>query len=300
MNRRSFSRFAASLGVTALLGGAREASSGEVGGVSSSGATSTPQNLEEMESQHMKAMQKYGSFMAGPKLTIGLVVYPGMFLLDLIGPLTVFEALMNREIHLLWKDLNPVQSAGAGSIPVQPSTSFKDCPKNLDVLFVPGGVPGTFVMMEDSEVINFLIEQGKSSKYITSVCTGSFILGAAGLLNGYRATSYWSMIDDLRELGAIPVRGRVVFDRNRITGGGVTAGMDFGLSIVAKLRSPEYAKAIQLYLEYDPAPPFNSGSPNKAPRRVKEFILDMSASMNKMADAIAVKLRKQYPTRFGR
>ena len=298
MNRRSFSRFAASLGVATLLGGTREASAKEVGGVSSSGAASTPQNLEEMERQHMKAMQKYGSFMAGPKLTIGLVVYPGMFLLDLVGPLTVFEALMNRKIHLLWKDLNPVQSAGAGSIPVQPTTTFKDCPKNLDVLFVPGGVPGTFVMMEDPEVINFLIEQGKSSKYITSVCTGSFILGAAGLLNGYRATSYWSMIDNLREFGAIPVRGRVVVDRNRITGGGVTAGMDFGLSIVAKLRSPEYAQAIQLYLEYDPAPPFNSGSPNKAPKRVKEFSLDMSASMNKMADAIAVKLRKQYPNRF--
>jgi len=287
------------LGFTVLLARAHEASAKEVGGVPSSATTSTPRDLEEMESQHMKAMQQYGSFMAGPKLIIGLVVYPGMFLLDLIGPLTVFEALMNREIHLLWKDLNPVQSAGAGSIPVQPTTSFKDCPKNLDVLFVPGGVPGTFVMMEDPEVINFLIEQGRSSKYITSVCTGSFILGAAGLLNGYRATSYWSMIDNLREFGATPVRGRVVVDRNRITGGGVTAGMDFGLSIVAKLRSPEYAQAIQLYLEYDPAPPFNSGSPNKAPRRVKEFILAMSVSMNKMADSISVKLRKQFPARFG-
>lgn len=300
MNRRSFSRISAALGLAALLGRAREASSRVVDGASGIDAVSSPQNLEEMETQHMKAMQKFGSFMAGPKLTIGLVVYPGMFLLDLVGPLTVFEALMNREIHLLWKDLNPVQSAGAGSIPVQPTTSFKDCPKNLDVLFVPGGVPGTFSMMEDPEVINFLIEQGKSSKYITSVCTGSFILGAAGLLNGYRATSYWSMIDTLREFGVIPVRGRVVVDRNRITGGGVTAGMDFGLSIVAKLRSPEYAQAIQLYLEYDPAPPFNSGSPNKAPRRVKEFILAMSVSMNKMADAISVKLRKQFPARFGR
>jgi cyclohexyl-isocyanide hydratase len=300
MNRRSFSRISAALGLTALLGGAREASSKVVDGASGIDAVSSPQNLEEMESQHMKAMQKFGSFMAGPKLTIGLVIYPGMFLLDLVGPLTVFEALMNREIHLLWKDLNPVESAGAGSIPVQPTTSFKDCPKKLDVLFVPGGVPGTFSMMEDPEVINFLIEQGKSSKYITSVCTGSFILGAAGLLSGYRATSYWSMIDNLRQFGATPVQGRVVVDRNRITGGGVTAGMDFGLSIVAKLRNPEYAQAIQLYLEYDPAPPFNSGSPNKAPRRVKEFILAMSVSMNKMADAISVKLRKQYPARFGR
>jgi cyclohexyl-isocyanide hydratase len=300
MNRRSFSRLTA-LGFATLLGGARQAQSNEVSNKSDAvSKISAPQNLEQLESEHMKAMQKYGSFMAGPKLTIGMVVYPGMFLLDLVGPLTVFEALMNREIHLIWKDLNPVNSEGAGGIVVTPTTTFKDCPKNLDVLFVPGGVPGTFVMMEDPEVINFLIEQGKSAKYITSVCTGSFILGAAGLLNGYRATSYWSMIDNLREFGATPVRSRVVIDRNRITGGGVTAGMDFGLSIVAKLRSPKYAQAIQLYLEYDPAPPFNAGSPNKAPRRVKEFILDMSAGLNKMADAVAVKLRKQYPGRFSR
>lgn len=301
MNRRSFSRIAASLGFTALLGGAREASSKEV--VSSSdvnAAASAPQNLEQLEAEHMKAMQKYGSFMSAPKLIVGMVAYPGMFLQDFVGPLTVFEALMNREIHLLWKDLSPVKSVGAGSIVVTPTTTFKDCPKNLDVLFVPGGVPGMFPVMEDPEVMSFLIEQSKTAKYITSVCTGSFILGAAGLLNGYRATSYWSMVDILREFGAIPVRSRVVIDRNRITAGGVTAGIDFALKIVAKLIGPEHAQAIQLYLEYDPAPPYNAGSPGKAPKRVKEFISDMSEGMNKMTDAIAVKLRKQYPARFSR
>lgn len=300
MNRRSFSRLSA-LGFAALLGGARQAQSNEVVDKSVIGSKiSSTQNLEQLESEHVKAMQKYGSFMTGPQLSIGMVVYPGMFLLDLVGPLTVFEALMNREIHLLWKDLNPVKSEGAGGIVVTPTTTFKDCPKNLDVLFVPGGVPGTFVMMEDSEVINFLIEQGKSAKYITSVCTGSFILGAAGLLNGFRATSYWSMIDNLREFGATPVRSRVVTDRNRITGGGVTAGMDFGLSIVAKLRSPEYAQAIQLYLEYDPAPPYNAGTPGKAPKHVREFILDMTAGLNKIAHDLSVRLRAQFPDRFSR
>lgn len=301
MNRRSFSRIAASLGFTALLGGAREASSKEV--VSSSdvnAAASAPQNLEQLEAEHMKAMQKYDSFMSAPKLIVGMVAYPGMFLQDFVGPLTVFEALMNREIHLLWKDLSPVKSVGAGSIVVTPTTTFKDCPKNLDVLFVPGGVPGMFPVMEDPEAMSFLIEQSKTAKYITSVCTGSFILGAAGLLNGYRATSYWSMVDILREFGAIPVRSRVVIDRNRITAGGVTAGIDFALKIVAKLIGPEHAQAIQLYLEYDPAPPYNAGSPGKAPKRVKEFISDMSEGMNKMTDAIAVKLRKQYPARFSR
>ncbi len=302
MNRRSFSRLAASLGVTALLGGAREAASKEVAGNSPAGAgISSPQNLEELETQHMEMMSKYSSFMTGPKLTIGMVVYPGMFLMDLIGPLTVFEALMNREIHLLWKNLdavNDLKSEGSTYIPIRPTTAFKDCPSNLDVLFVPGGVPGTFAMMEDAEVISFLAEQGKTAKYVTSVCTGSLILGAAGLLNGYRATSYWSMIDVLKEFGAIPARGRVVIDRNRITGGGVTAGIDFGLKIIGALRSPEYAQAVQLYLEYDPAPPYNAGSPLKAPARVREFISSMFGGLNKLAEATAIKIRKQYPNRF--
>jgi len=296
MNRRYFSKVVVVLGISTLLCGTRGAASKESGGTTDTG--NAPENLEEMESQHMEVMQKYGSFMSGPKLTIGMVVYPGMFLLDLIGPLTVFEALMNREIHLIWKNLDPVKSEGAASIPITPTTTFIDCPKNLDLLFVPGGVPGMFSVMEDPEVIAFLTEQGKSAKYISSVCTGSFILGAAGLLNGYRATSYWSMVDTLREFGATPVRSRVVIDRNRITAGGVTAGIDFGLKIVAQLRNPEYAQAIQLYLEYDPAPPYNSGSPNKAPKRVKEFISDMSLGLNKMTVTTAKKIRKLYPQRF--
>ena len=299
MNRRSFSKIAASLGFTALLSGARDASSKDVGGSSGVGAAAgAPQNIQEMEAQHEMAMQKYGSFMSAPKLVVGIVAYPGMFLQDFVGPITVFEALMNREIHLLWKDLDSVKSVGAGGIAVTPTTTFKDCPKNLDVLLVPGGVPGMFPVMEDPEVMNFLIEQGKTAKYITSVCTGSFILGAAGLLNGYRATSYWSMVDILREFGATPVRSRVVIDRNRITAGGVTAGIDFALKIVAKLIGPEHAQAIQLYLEYDPAPPYNAGSPGKAPKRVKEFISDMFGGLNKLAEATATKIRKQYPGRF--
>ena len=291
MNRRSFSKLAASFGITALMGGARAASAKELDG-------NAPQNVEEMEAQHERAMQKYGSFMSAPKLVVGMVLYPGMFLQDLVGPLTVFESLMNKEIHLLWKDLKPVSSVGAGGINVTPTKTFKDCPQNLDVLFIPGGVPGMFPVMEDPEIMDFLFSQGKSAKYLTSVCTGSFILGAAGLLNGYRATSYWSMVDVLREFGAIPVRSRVVIDRNRITAGGVTAGIDFALKIVAKLIGPEYAQAVQLYLEYDPAPPFNAGSPGKAPKRVKDFIGDMSESMNRMTESLAIKIRKQYPQRF--
>ncbi len=237
---------------------------------------------KSMEAQHIDAMQQYAEFSNTPKAVIGMLVYPGMFLQDLVGPLAVFESLMNKEIHLLWKDLSAVGNeppSAPSLIPVTPTTTFKNCPKHLDVLFVPGGVPGTFAMMEDEDVLSFLAEKGRTARFVSSVCTGSLILGAAGLLEGYKATSYWNTREVLKELGAIPTRGRVVIDRNRITGGGVTAGIDFGLTLAALLTSEAYAKAIQLYLEYDPAPPFDSGSPEKAPPIVRQFLTDMFAGM---------------------
>lgn len=251
---------------------------------------------EQAAHHHEAAMQRYAGLTGGPKVTIGMLVYPGMFLQDLVGPLTVFEALMNKEIHLLWKTLEPVGNEAGGPaplIPVTPTTTFANCPEHLDVLFVPGGVPGTFTMMEDSEVLAFLQRAGANARYVTSVCTGSLILGAAGLLKGYKATSYWDTRDVLKELGAVPTKGRVVVDRNRITGGGVTAGIDFGLKIVAKLRSPAYAQAVQLYLEYDPQPPFNAGSPEKAPPLVRQFLKDMFAGMRDNAFATAKRAIKR-------
>jgi cyclohexyl-isocyanide hydratase len=249
---------------------------------------------ESAEQAHLDAMTRHAEFLQGPKLTIGMLVYPGMFLQDLVGPLAVFESLMSRDIHLLWKNTDWVGGDKPDSkplIPVKPTTAFADCPQQLDVLFVPGGVPGTFSMMEDEEVLRFLREQGSKSRYITSVCTGSLILGAAGLLDGYKATSHWATFDVLSELGAIPTKGRVVEDRNRITGGGVTAGIDFGLTLVARLRSPAYAKAVQLYLEYDPQPPFDAGSPDRAPEAVKRFLDDMFMGMQQTAIALARKAR---------
>lgn len=231
-----------------------------------------------------------------PRVTIGMLVYPGMFLQDLVGPLTVFEALMNREIHLLWKNLEPVGNESASQpalIPVKPTTSFAQCPEILDVLCVPGGVPGTLTMMEDSEVLSFLAEKGKSARYVCSVCTGSLILGAAGLLDGYKAATYWAVQDVLKEVGAIPAPGRVVVDRNRVTGGGVTAGIDFGLTLVALLRGETYAQAVQLYLEYDPAPPFNAGSPDKAPAVVRQFLDEMFAGLKDTTRQTAIRARKR-------
>lgn len=220
-----------------------------------------------------EAATRHAALLAGPKLTIALMPYPGMFLQDLVGPLTLFEALMNREVLLVWKDTRPMP-VGSG-MTLTPTTTFEQCPLNLDVLFVPGGVPGTFAMMEDAEVLAFLASRGATARYVTSVCTGSLILGAAGLLTGYKATSYWSTRDVLAELGAIPTAGRVVVDRNRITGGGVTAGLDFGLRVIAELRSRAYAEAVQLYVEYDPHPPFSGGSPTTALPAAKAFVDDM-------------------------
>lgn len=251
---------------------------------------------ESADQQHMDAMRQYASLTGGDKVTIAMLVYPGMFLQDLVGPLAMFEALMNRDIHLVWKNLDLVSNEKPehpALIPVRPTITFKDCPRNLDVLFVPGGVPGTLTMMEDPEVLAFLADQGKTARYVTSVCTGSLILGAAGLLNGYKATSHWVTLDVLSELGAIPTKGRVVVDRNRITGGGVTAGIDFGLKIVSLLRNDDYAKAVQLYLEYNPEPPFDAGSPEKAPPVVTQFLNDMFAELVETSKQTAKRAKKR-------
>jgi cyclohexyl-isocyanide hydratase len=276
MDRRSFSQAAVAIAM-ALAATRVRAAAGEA-------------TKESADQHHLAVIQKYKHLWDGPKLEIGMLVYPGMFLQDLVGPLTMFEALMNRDIHLLWKNRQPVgpeKPEHPGLIPVPPTRTFAECPEKLDVLFVPGGVPGTLTMMEDKEVLDFLADRGAKAKWVTSVCTGSLILGAAGLLKGYRATSYWATLDVLPTFGATPVKRRVVTDRNRITGGGVTAGLDFGLDLVARLRTPEYAKAVQLYLEYDPAPRFNAGSPAKAPREAREFMTQMFAGMNAAAHAAA-------------
>ena len=148
--------------------------------------------------------------------------------------------------------------------------TLQKCPA-LDVVFVPGG-PGQIELMQDITVLKFLRQQGAKARYVTSVCTGALLLGAAGLLKGYQATTHWLFHDQLAQFGATPTKGRVVVDRNRITGGGVTAGIDFALTLAAELRSVEIAKRIQLGLEYDPAPPFNSGSPETAdPEMVQIF-----------------------------
>jgi cyclohexyl-isocyanide hydratase len=212
-------------------------------------------------------------FMPAP-LQIGLLVFPKVTQLDLTGPLQVFASVPGAQVHLIWKRIEPVPSDSV--LTLTPTVSFADCPQ-LDVICVPGGA-GTDDMINDAEMLEFLRRQATGAKYVTSVCTGSLVLGAAGLLNGYRATTHWTAMDFLALYGATPTRTRVCVDRNRVTGGGVTAGIDFALTLVSILLDRQTAEAIQLRLEYNPAPPFNAGSPETAPPEILARAKDRIAS----------------------
>ncbi len=201
-------------------------------------------------------------------LSVGMVLFPDLTQLDLTGPYEVFARTPGAEVHLLASSPEPVRSEWG--LAIVPDSTFEDAP-GLDVLFVPGG-PGVGPAMEDEEVLGFLARREPEAGYVTSVCTGSLLLGAAGLLQGYRAATHWMYMDLLGLLGAEPVFERVVRDRDRITGGGVTAGIDFGLAVSAEIAGEESAKEIQLMMEYDPAPPFGSGSPESAERDLVERV----------------------------
>ncbi len=217
-------------------------------------------------------------------LQIGLVLFPKLTQLDLTGPLQVFSSVPGATVHLLWKRIEPVASDSV--LTLMPTTTFADCPQ-LDVLCVPGGV-GTDDMANDEEMLDFLRRQAEHAKYVTSVCTGSLVLGAAGLLEGYRATTHWSAMDHLSAFGATPTKTRVCADGNRITGGGVTAGIDFALTLVSILIDRRTAEAIQLRLEYNPAPPFFAGSPDTAPAEVTALLEQrMAPSRQRRAEAIS-------------
>ncbi|MBZ9772254.1 DJ-1/PfpI family protein [Mesorhizobium sp. CO1-1-8] len=191
-------------------------------------------------------------------LQVGFLCYPALTQLDLMGPAHTFASI--SDVHLVWKKIEPIVSDT--KLILTPTTTFADCPQ-LDVICIPGGY-GSDKMVLDDEVLDFVRKQASGAKYVTSVCTGSLILGAAGLLRGYRATSHWVARDILEMFGAIPSKERVCVDRNRVTGGGVTAGIDFGLTLASMLFDRATAEGIQLRMEYDPAPPFDAGSPEKA------------------------------------
>jgi cyclohexyl-isocyanide hydratase len=221
--------------------------------------------------------------------TIGMLIYPKFTALDLFGPQHVFISMMGAKVHLIAKTAEPVPTDSG--VKIVPTMTFADCPKKLSVLFVPGGADGTIAAARDKETREFVAERGAAADWVTSVCTGSLILGAAGLLQGYKATSHWMVRDMLKMFGAVPTAERVVVDRNRVTGAGVTSGFDFALSLCKQLRNEDYAKAVQLFSEYDPQPPVDCGRPEKASPETLKLLTDMFKPFRKQIDDMARELR---------
>ena len=201
---------------------------------------------------------------------IGFVIFPDLTQLDFTGPLQVLSRLPQSATHIVAKSEAPVRSdCGLGLVPTH---TFANCPP-LDLLCVPGGSYGVVRAIGDRETIEFVRRQAGTAKYVTSVCTGAFILGVAGILKGRQATTHWAFTDLLPLVGATHEKARVVRDGNVITAGGVTSGIDFGLTIAAEIAGETTAQTIQLGIEYDPAPPFDSGHPDRAPAAIKSALL---------------------------
>jgi cyclohexyl-isocyanide hydratase len=199
---------------------------------------------------------------------IGILVFPRLTQLDASGPYEVFSRMPGAEVHLVAKATTPIVTEFG--LTVTPTKTFQDAPP-LEVICIPGGA-GINPLLNDDETLAYVRKCAESARYVTSVCTGALLLGAAGLLDGYRATTHWLSHELLREFGATPTNERIVVDRNRITGGGVTAGIDFALMVAAMLHGPNLAREIQLMIEYAPDPPFDAGSPDGAPRAIVERI----------------------------
>ncbi|MET0308651.1 MAG: DJ-1/PfpI family protein [Sphingomonas sp.] len=217
-------------------------------------------------------------------LHIAFLLFPNVTQLDLTGPAQVLSRLGDAKLDLVAKSRDPVPTDAQFAL--LPTATFVDVPRT-DILCVPGGF-GTVAAMEDAETLDWLRRMAAEAQWVTSVCTGSLLLAAAGLLTGYRATCHWASRDQLAWFGAEPVAERVVFDRNRVTGGGVTAGIDFALALTAAIRGKDHARFVQLSLEYDPAPPFDSGSPERADAATLERYHAMVA---KFAPGRAEKVR---------
>lgn len=188
---------------------------------------------------------------------IVILIYPGFTAIDALGPEYILSGMMGAKVRLVAKNLSPVKCETGFEI--IPQLTFKDCPPKPTLLIVPGGTEGTLKALEDKATMAFISTIGGAAEMAGSVCTGSILLGAAGLLSGYKATSHWQTVDLLPLVGAKPSTERVVFDRNRVTGAGVTAGLDFALQLVRHYRGDFYGKGMQLLAQYDPQPPFPGG-----------------------------------------
>ena len=220
---------------------------------------------------------------------IGILVFPEIMQLDMTGPHEVFTKLPDTHVHLIWKNLEPI-SASSG-LRILPDITYENCPP-LDLICVPGGA-GMNALLNDSETLNFIQRKAESAQYVTSVCTGSLVLGAAGLLKERRAACHWMSREMLSAFGVIPDPARVVIDGKYITGGGVTAGIDFALTIASEIFGEKVAKAVQLGIEYNPKPPFNAGSPETAGPEVEQATREAAAPRQKeRLDAVSLAAKR--------
>ena len=223
---------------------------------------------------------------------IGMLIFPRLTQLDMTGPYEVLARLPDTKVELIARTLDPVTTDRG--MRIVPTVTYDTCPP-LDIVMVPGG-PGQQDLMEDEAALSFLRRQAAGAQYVTSVCTGSLVLGAAGLLKGKRATCHWAAIEHLGALGAIPVSERVVVDGNIVTGAGVASGIDFALSLAALLEGEAVAREIQLQIEYDPAPPFDGGSPKTARPETLAALKARLAKLNEERRVVAARVGARLGT----
>lgn len=237
------------------------------------GAFAAPAGSQESPTRSHDMPGAPASWHGGERIVF--LIYPGFTALDMVGPQYMLGALMGARTQVVAKTIAPVVSDTG--LTFTPSARFEDAFADIDILCVPGGAAGTLAAMRDEATIAFIRSAGRKARFVTSVCTGSMLLGAAGLLEGYEATSHWVTKPLLPIFGATPASGRFVRDRNRITAEGVTAGLDFALSLVGDLRDRSYAEGVQLLAQYAPEPPFDAGAPERAPKPAKDMLDQMFA-----------------------
>lgn len=224
---------------------------------------------------------------------IAMLLFPGMTAFDVIAPHYYLQTMRGAKAEFVWKTRDPVLCDR--NVTLTPTMTFDEVGDNLDLLFVPGGSATTVDAADDDQILEFLADRGKTARYVGSICTGCVIAGAAGLLNGYRATGHWKVRDEiLPAMGATPVNERIVEDRNRITGAGPTAGIDFGLRMVEKFRGPDLSRTIQLISEYAPEPRYDVGTPESAWPETHDLVRNLLPEFNKRAVAIGNRRRPTW------
>lgn len=239
---------------------------------------------------HQEAMAEMEKVL-GPGLygqeQIGMLIYPKFTALDLVGPHYFFACMFGAKVHLITteKDLSPV--ASDLGLAIAPTITMADAPKNLDVLFIPGGTEGTLSVMSRNDTIDWVKDRASRAKHVTSVCTGSMVLAKAGLLKGKKATSHWVTREALADFGATPVDKRVVKDGNVLTGAGVSSGLDFAIALVEMLRGKPYAEGLMLQAEYHPEPPFPGGTLATTTPAVAKMMDDMFTPVAAQFKALA-------------